>query len=108
MNTKSKQNQNWYVASTGNHQGLIIEEKTSDGLAVAIAIAYDRSNARLIANAPALLGALESALTALRTAYAAAYCGPQNWTSETKEQLRLEACAADNQARAAIAKAKGK
>lgn len=39
--------------------------------------------------------ALEKAQRALRIAYAAAYCGPQNWTPEQTEQFRVESCAAD-------------
>jgi hypothetical protein len=45
----------WYEAKTGNHQGLIIEEGTGRN----IAVAYDKSDAPLIAAAPAMLEALE-------------------------------------------------
>lgn len=53
-----------------------------------------------------LYEALEAVLTALRVAYAAAYCGPQSWTREERESLRLEACKADELARAALANKK--
>ena len=50
----------WYEASTGNHQGLIINEQTGAN----IAVAYDKQDARLIAAAPDLLDALQQVLTA--------------------------------------------
>ena len=49
--TKTKRQ--WYEASTGNHQGLIIEEDTGEN----IAVSYDKADARLIAAAPDLLAA---------------------------------------------------
>lgn len=48
---------NWYEASTGNHQGLVVEEKTGRN----IAVAYDKADAPLIAAAPELLAALHHA-----------------------------------------------
>ena len=42
---------NWYESSTGNHQGLVIEEGTGK----TIAVAYDKKDAPLIAAAPDLL-----------------------------------------------------
>lgn len=45
----------WYVAETGNHQGLIIDEKTGAN----IAVVYDKKHASLIAAVPRLLAALE-------------------------------------------------
>jgi hypothetical protein len=47
----------WYVAETGNHQGLIIDEVTGKS----IAVAYDKQNAPLLAAAPDLLDALQAA-----------------------------------------------
>ena len=44
-----------YEAGTGNHQGLIVSEATSAN----VAVAYDKKDAALIANAPAMLAALE-------------------------------------------------
>lgn len=41
----------WYEASTGNHQGLIIEETTGRN----VAVAYDKADAPLIAAARELL-----------------------------------------------------
>jgi hypothetical protein len=46
----------WYEAKTGNHQGLIVDEKTGDN----IAVAYDKVNARLIAAAPRMLEMLKA------------------------------------------------
>jgi len=48
---------NWYEASTGTDQGLIVEEKTGEN----IAVCYDKANAALIAAAPELLEALKVA-----------------------------------------------
>ena len=45
----------WYEASMGNHQGLIIDEKTGKN----IAVAYDKANAPLISAAPELLEAVK-------------------------------------------------
>lgn len=45
----------WYEASTGNHQGLIVEEGSGRN----IAVAYDKADAPLIAAAPELLALLE-------------------------------------------------
>ena len=42
---------NWYKASTSNHQGLVIEEETGRS----IAVTYDAKDAELIALLPALL-----------------------------------------------------
>ncbi len=47
---------NWYVASTGNHQGLIVEENTGKN----IAVSYEKDNANLLAAAPELLEALQN------------------------------------------------
>jgi hypothetical protein len=44
----------WYVAETGNHQRIIIEEQTGK----TIAVAYDKTDAALLAAAPELLEAL--------------------------------------------------
>lgn len=55
----------WYVASTGNHQGLVIDEETSDN----IAVAYDKANAALIAAAPALYEALKRLQSVVRDEY---------------------------------------
>ena len=45
----------WYVAKTGNHQGLVIDEKTGAN----IAVAYDKADAPLLAAAPAMLDLLK-------------------------------------------------
>ena len=50
----------WYEASTGNHQGLIISEV--DG--ANIAVAYDKTDAALIATAPKLLAACQAVASA--------------------------------------------
>ncbi len=47
----------WYEATTGNHQGLIIDENNGDN----IAVAYDKKHARIIAIAPESLEALQEA-----------------------------------------------
>lgn len=44
----------WYVAKTGNDQGLIISEQTGSN----VAVSYDAKDAPLIAAAPDLLAAL--------------------------------------------------
>ena len=41
----------WYAAKTGNHQGLVIDEKTG----YTIAVAYDKKHTSLLAAAPDLL-----------------------------------------------------
>lgn len=51
----------WYESSTGNHQGLVIDEQTGRN----IAVAYDKADARLIAAAPAMRAALKSLLAEL-------------------------------------------
>lgn len=50
----------WYVVNTGNHQSLIIDEKTG----VNIAVCYDKVDAPIIAAAPDLLAACREALNA--------------------------------------------
>ena len=52
------ENKQWHSSGTGNHQGLIIDSKTGYN----IAVSYDREDAPLIAAAPDLLSACESAL----------------------------------------------
>ena len=47
---------NWYVISTGNHQGLVVEEGTGAN----IAVTYDAKHAPLVAAAPDLLAACEA------------------------------------------------
>lgn len=52
----------WYVANRlGNHQGLVVEEGTSRN----VALTYDSADARLIAEAPAMLEGLRAANIAL-------------------------------------------
>jgi hypothetical protein len=51
----------WDVASTGNHQGLVVAENTGEN----IAVTYCKSNARLIAASPEMLEALESVLASV-------------------------------------------
>lgn len=48
---------NWYEAFAGTDQGLIIDEKTGEN----IAVSYDKANAPLIAAAPELLEVIEKA-----------------------------------------------
>jgi hypothetical protein len=87
MNTQSKK---WYVASTGNHQGLIIDE--TDGRNVATA--YDKADAPLIAAAPELLEALQACLEGVATPIS-----DHPWAVKQR--------AAHTKARAVIAKATG-
>ena len=92
----------------GKWQGCIAKtpERDFDTAAEkAESLKQDEANARLIAAAPELLVALQVILHDLRVAYAAAYCGPQTWTAEQKEQFRLAACDADKKAVEAIEKA---
>ena len=56
MNTDDK----WYVSSTGNHQGLIVDEATGKN----IAVTYDKQHAPLVAAAPQLLTRLQELVTA--------------------------------------------
>lgn len=44
----------WHAASTGNHQGLVIEDETGRN----IAVTYDKDDAAIVAAAPAMLNAL--------------------------------------------------
>lgn len=50
----------WYEAKTGNHQGLIIDEKTGRN----IAVAYDKADAPLIAATPELLAVVRAFIEA--------------------------------------------
>lgn len=52
----------WYESSTGNHQGLVIEEQTGRN----VAVSYDKEDARLIAAAPDLFVAAKDAAEYLR------------------------------------------
>lgn len=52
----------WYVAGTGNHQGLVIDERTGTN----IAVTYDKAHAPIIAAAPAMLAALKAGLACFR------------------------------------------
>lgn len=52
----------WYVGKTGNHQGLIIEDKTGRN----IAVSYDKADAPLIASAPALMAERDRLRVALK------------------------------------------
>ena len=49
---------NWYEASTGNHQGLVSEEGTGRD----VAVTYDKADAALVAAAPRLAVLLFAAL----------------------------------------------
>jgi hypothetical protein len=83
---------NWYVANTGNHQGLVIEETTGRN----VAVAYDKADAPMLAAAPDLLAALEAAEGALSSFV------------DGNTSPNLKACAAMRDfAQAAIAKARG-
>ena len=75
----------WYVASTMNDQGLIIEEGTGRN----VAVCYDKKDGELIAAAPELLEALEHLL----------------WQHDNNKGVLCGMALQD--ARAAIAKAKG-
>jgi len=54
MKTETKHT--WHAASTGNHQGLVIEETTGRN----VAVTYDKADAPLIASAPAMAEELAS------------------------------------------------
>lgn len=47
----------WHASDTGNHQGLVIETNTGRN----VAVSYERQDANLLAAAPAMRAALESA-----------------------------------------------
>jgi len=53
----SEREKRWYVASTGNHQGLVVEEDTGRN----VAVCYDKADAPLLAAAPKLLEACKEA-----------------------------------------------
>lgn len=85
----------WYETGTGNHQGLIVAEKTGEN----IAVVYDKVNARLIAAAPELLDALQAIM--------AVFHKPDvGWTVDGEPTT--EKTSAWIQARAIIAKVEGK
>jgi myo-inositol-hexaphosphate 3-phosphohydrolase len=65
----------WYVASTGNHQGLVIDETTGAN----IAVTYDKKNAQLIAAAPALLEKLREVLDGIDRVH------DNDWTTDDCE-----------------------
>jgi hypothetical protein len=54
MNTTKTAGRQWYVASTGNHQGLVIDDTTG----ASIAVAYDKEDAPMLAAAPELAEAV--------------------------------------------------
>lgn len=64
MSTETKHS--WYVGSTGNHQGLVVEETTGRN----VAVAYEKADAPLIAAAPELLAALITMVEQIRIAIA--------------------------------------
>jgi hypothetical protein len=90
----------WYVASTGNHQGLILSEK--DGRNVAVA--YDKADAPLIGAAPDLLEALRATEKAISdyVDYCTAWNPAVKHGGQGKALVELR-----DQARAAISKAEG-
>lgn len=51
----------WYIAKTSNGQGLIIDDKTGEN----IAVTYKEENAPIVASAPELLRACKDALHAI-------------------------------------------
>ena len=51
----------WYLASTGNHQGLVISEATG----ASVAVVYDKADGSIVAAAPDMLAALEKGVEAL-------------------------------------------
>ena len=85
----------WYVGSTGNHQGLVIEEESGRN----VAVAYDKKDAPLLAAAPELLKALQRLDDAVS----------QDILTDAPEcdKAVRAVAAAQRRARAAISKAKG-
>lgn len=81
--------QEWHVAKTGDHQGLICSSAGDN-----IAVSYRSEDAPLIAAAPDLLVALEEVLRDVATP-----TSDHPWAIKQRNAHR--------QARAAIAKAKG-
>lgn len=78
----------WYVATTGNHQRIIIDENTGKN----IAVAYEAEHAPLLAAAPELLAALQRTL---------------NWLTSYPGGGTMGKTGPYEQARAAIEKARG-
>lgn len=72
----------WYEASTGNHQGLIVEEVTGR----TVAVAYDKADAPLIAAAPDMLAALKALASTART-FRNVPKDEQEWTSLDDDAL---------------------
>ena len=72
-----------------------------------ITIAQDDANRALIEAGPEMAEALRRLETASRADYALAYCGPQEFTEEQREELRMESARASMEARAVLAKLEG-
>ena len=84
----------WYVASTGNHHGLVVEEATGRN----VAVTYNKADTPLVSAAPELLEALHDCLTQE---------GACAIVEGTAERLLRRLREIDRVARAAIARAKG-
>ena len=65
----------WYEASTGNDQGLVVDENSGDN----VAVVYDKANARLIAAAPKTLEALDKLADRADKVMADIYEGDTGW-----------------------------
>ena len=69
----------WYEASTGGNQGLVVEERTGRN----VAVSYDKKDARLIAAAPDMFAALQQVKAKVLTQH--------NFLSTATDQERRDA-----------------
>ena len=86
---------NWYTGKGSGGQGTVIEETTGR----TVAVAYDEKDAPLLASAPELLAALETAYAVMTSARVEVY----NHNRANYEQIEK----AIDEAHAAITKATG-
>ena len=89
----------WHIGRTGNHQALVICEKTGKN----IAVVYDKADAPLIAASPNLLAALERLAEKTRRANAIQHSGGTILSEDWSElhQITNEAFSTIAQARPA-------
>lgn len=104
MSTQTKQEARWYVGKTGNHQGLVIEERTGRQ----VAVSYDKQDGPLLAAAPELVAALRETEAALTVAQSYWHAGRAGRDPDLAKVELQSWHAAINHARAALAKAEGK
>lgn len=88
IHAQTTDNDEWYEAGAGNHQALIISQKTGKS----IAVAYDKKDAPLIASAPTLLAErdrLKSTLEAIAREIGAYPDSPRPYSAYSYLPARL-------------------